>query len=183
MALGAPPIYHGTRRLSAEVTMDAGLRIRPVEARDVPAVVGLVAEVLAEFGLTFGLGSGTDAELSALPGCYTDKGGAFWVVEDETGALVGTCGVSPVEDGVLELRKMYLVRSTRGRGVGRALMDRALAFARETGARRVVLDTTEEMTGAIRLYEASGFRRDDAQVRGSRCSRGYVLELGEPRSD
>lgn len=161
--------------------MDEALSIREAEARDVPAVVALVAGVLGEFGLTFGVGSGTDAELRDLPGAYRDRGGAFWVVEEAaTGAIVGTCGVSPVGDGVLELRKMYLSPAVRGRGVGRALMDQALGFARSAGAARVILDTTEEMTSAIRLYEAAGFRRDDAQVRGSRCSRGYALDLKAP---
>jgi len=40
-----------------------------------------------------------------------------------------------------------------------------------------VLDTTEQMTRAIRFYEDNGFVRDDAQRRGARCSRGYVREL------
>ena len=42
---------------------------------------------------------------------------------------------------------------------------------------RLVLDTTEQMTRAIRFYEENGFVRDDTQVRGSRCSRGYVRDL------
>lgn len=157
--------------------MDGELSIREAVAADVPAVVALVSEVLAEFGLRFGVGSATDTELERLPDAYTAGRGAFGVVEDGAGRIVGTCGVAPLGDGVLELRKMYLASSTRGRGVGRALMGRALAFAGASGARRVVLDTTEEMTGAIRLYESAGFRRDDAQLRGSRCSRGYVLDL------
>ena len=40
-----------------------------------------------------------------------------------------------------------------------------------------LVDTIEEMADAIRFYEAHGFRRDDGQVRGSRCTRGYVREL------
>ncbi len=43
------------------------IEVRFVEARDVPAVVAHVAEVLAEFGLEFGKGSPTDDELHHLP--------------------------------------------------------------------------------------------------------------------
>ncbi|GMV39465.1 MAG: hypothetical protein AMXMBFR64_11810 [Myxococcales bacterium] len=159
--------------------MDPHLLIRPAEARDVGAVVEVVATVLGEFGLTFGVGSGTDAELLDLPASYTDRGGAFWVVEDTTsGRILGTCGVGLIEEGTLELRKMYLTAETRGRGVGRALLAQAIAFARSAGATRLVLDTTSEMQAAIRLYEAAGFRRDDSQVRGSRCNRAFSLDLG-----
>jgi hypothetical protein len=41
----------------------------------------------------------------------------------------------------------------------------------------VVLDTTHSMSAAIAFYERNGFVRDDAQIRGARCSRGYRLDL------
>jgi ribosomal protein S18 acetylase RimI-like enzyme len=57
------------------------------------------------------------------------------------------------------------------------LLDRAVAAARDRGARHVVLDTLHTMDAAVRLYERAGFVRDDAQIRGARCSRGYRLDL------
>lgn len=150
--------------------------IRPVTAADVPAVVALVTTVLAEFGLEFGVGAATDAPLFDLPGSYEGGGGRFWVAVDGD-TVIGTCGVHPVSDDDLEVRKMYLARAARGRGVGARLLAEAVRFAEARGARRLVLDTIEEMADAIRFYEAHGFRRDDGQVRGSRCTRGYVREL------
>ena len=93
-------------------------------------------------------------------------------------ALLGTCGVFPLDARTLELRKMYLHARSRGRGVGRRLLDAAVAWARDHGAARLVLDTTHPMTQAIAFYESHGFVRDDAQVRGRRCHRGYVRALG-----
>lgn len=154
-------------------------KVRPVEARDVGAVVALVKSTLEEFGLTFGDGAATDAQLQDLPRSYADAGGAFWVAE-LGGSIVGTAGVFPVEPGVFELRKMYLSPASRGHGVGQALFDACLAFVRAKGARRVVLDTTEKMTAAIAFYERNGFVRDDTQRRASRCSRGYRLDLAQP---
>jgi putative acetyltransferase len=154
--------------------------VRPVTAADVPAVVRLVTDVLAEFGLEFGVGSATDQQLFSLPASYEDAGGRFWVAVDGA-EVIGTCGVHPVADGDLEVRKMYLAPAARGRGVGARLLAEAVAFAEARGARRLVLDTVDEMAQAIRFYEAHGFRRDDSQVRGSRCTRGYVRELG-PRA-
>jgi putative acetyltransferase len=147
--------------------------LRPVSAGDVPAVVALVREVLAEFGLRFGVGAQTDDELSRLPGAYVDRGGAFWVAIDGGGAIAGTCGLFPVEPGTFELRKMYLRPDARGHGLGKRLLDVSTAWAREHGGSRMVLDTTEQMTRAIEFYESQGFVRDDAQRRGARCTRGY----------
>ncbi len=153
-----------------------GVRLREVEERDVPPLAVLVREVLGEFGLEFGVGSATDEEVLRLPSSYVDRGGAFWIAEDEQG-LLGSCGIFPLEPAIFELRKMYVHPRARGRGVGRALLVRAVAQARARGAAMLVLDTLHTMEDAIRLYERHGFVRDDAQIRGARCTRGYRLDL------
>ena len=159
------------------MSSSSAARLRAVEPEDVPAVTDLVRDVLAEFGMEFGVGSGTDEEVLRLPGSYTGAGGLFWVAEEEGGPLLGTCGLFPLVPDTWELRKMYVHPRARGRGVGRLLLDHALAAARAGGARRVVLDTHHSMTAAIRLYERAGFLRDDAQIRGARCTVGYRLDL------
>jgi putative acetyltransferase len=45
----------------------------------------------------------------------------------------------------------------RGRGVGRMLMEAAVAEARAKGARRLFLETNSKLGPAIRLYERMGF--------------------------
>lgn len=150
------------------------IEIREVQADDVPDVLVLVAEVLAEHGLEFGKGSPTDEQLRHLPASY--EGGAFWVARHNA-TLIGTCGVFPVEPGTIELRKMYLRPSARGLGAGKRLLDVAVTWTREHGGTRIVLDTVESMARAIAFYEANGFVRDDTQIRGARCTRGYVRKL------
>jgi putative acetyltransferase len=156
---------------------DGDVTIRAALAGDVAEVVELVRVVLAEFGLRFGEGSATDEQLLALPDSYVANGGAFWVARAADARLLGTCGVFPVADATFELRKMYLLRDARGGGLGRRLLAHAIDFARAHEARFLVLDTVEEMGAAITFYERVGFRRDDGQIRGSRCTRGYVREL------
>ena len=51
------------------------------------------------------------------------------------------------------------------------------AWCRAQAGRNLVLDTTHQMTAAIAFYESHGFVRDDAQIRGSRCHRGYAKAL------
>jgi GNAT superfamily N-acetyltransferase len=152
------------------------IEVREVRAGDVAAVIALVGQTLAEFGLAFGVGSPTDDQLRGLPEAYTSHGGRFWVAEDGE-ALVGTCGVIPIAPGTFELRKMYVAPAARGARLGARFLDVAVAWARAQGGARLVLDTVEEMTRAIAFYEANGFVRDDAYIRGSRCSRAYVRAL------
>jgi putative acetyltransferase len=161
----------------SETTIGA-FTFRPVRATDVPAVLDHVRQTLAEFGLTFGVGAKSDNELRHLPQSYEDHGGAFWIAETtDAKRLVGTVGVMPVEPGIFELRKMYLLPETRGKGVGVALLNRAMAHAHAHGARKIVLDTVEEMRDAIAFYERHGFVRNDRWISAPRCSRGYELEL------
>jgi GNAT superfamily N-acetyltransferase len=149
--------------------------ILPVSEADVPDVIALVAEVLAEFGLEFGKGTKTDDDLRGLPGSY--RSGAFWVGRAESGDLLGTCGVFPVGGSTFELRKMYLRPAARGLGLGSQLLDIAEAWVREHGGKLIVLDTIEAMASACTFYERRGFVRDDAQIRASRATRGYAKHL------
>ena len=152
------------------------IEVRAVAASDVPEVTKLVAEVLGEFGLEFGKGSKTDEELYALPASYTERGGAFWVA-DRGGELLGTCGVFPLSSTMFELRKMYLRPASRGLGIGTQMLETAIEWSRKQKASHMVLDTTHEMRRAIAFYESHGFVRDDAHIRGARCSRGYIRAL------
>ena len=152
--------------------------VRAVSAPDVPEVIAFVTAALAEFGLEFGTGSATDDQLRALPSSYVDRGGGFWIARaTATGALIGTCGVFPIGPASYELRKMYVGAAARGLGLGTRLLDVATSWTRAAGGRTLVLDTVESMTRAIAFYEAHGFVRDDAQVRGARCTRGYAKPL------
>jgi ribosomal protein S18 acetylase RimI-like enzyme len=57
-----------------------------------------------------------------------------------------------------ELIAMFVTPEARGRGIGAALVDAQLAWARSEGFERVSLMVNVERTSAFRLYERSGFR-------------------------
>lgn len=83
-------------------------------------------------------------------------GGAIFVAEQD-GAVVGTCGLLPVADGVYELVKVAVAPAAQGRGIGRQLIEACLAHARACRATRVVLLSNSQLTAALRLYRALGF--------------------------
>jgi ribosomal protein S18 acetylase RimI-like enzyme len=55
------------------------------------------------------------------------------------------------------LEELYVVPDRRGRGLGRALLEAAIALAREEGAVRMDLGTSEDDVAARALYERLGF--------------------------
>jgi GNAT superfamily N-acetyltransferase len=55
------------------------------------------------------------------------------------------------------VEELYVVPARRGEGVGRALMEAAMQTARELGACRIDLTTSEDDVAAMGLYEALGF--------------------------
>lgn len=64
------------------------------------------------------------------------------------------------------LNDLYVVPEARGRGVGRALMERARRLGEETGARSIELATEADNRTAQALYESLGYRRDEVWVYG-----------------
>jgi len=75
--------------------------------------------------------------------------------------LVGGAGIFPSEglpEDTCELVKMYLLPETRGKGIGKLLIEKCLQFAKETGYKKVYLETLPELNNAIQVYEKFNFR-------------------------
>ena len=80
----------------------------------------------------------------------------LWCAESE-GKIVGCIGIA--QNGTrAQLRWFLLEPEVRHMGLGRELLSRALAFAKNAGYASVYLDTTSDLTEAISLYEKAGFR-------------------------
>jgi ribosomal protein S18 acetylase RimI-like enzyme len=74
------------------------------------------------------------------------------------------------------LAELYVAPSVRGRGMGRALMQEAIAFARDRGADYMDLNTGEDDLVARALYESLGFSDREGKPDGS-LNYYYELEL------
>ena len=147
--------------------------LRPATAADGPAVRTLIFEILGEYGLPVDP-HGTDADLDDIGMSY--RHGRFWVLDDG-GAVVGSCALYPVRDGVMELRKMYVHRDLRGQGWGRRLLETALATARGDGVARIELETASVLKEAIAMYGRYGFERMTRDPHSKRCDQLWALDL------
>ncbi len=64
------------------------------------------------------------------------------------------------------LAELYVVPDRRGQGLGRALMETALAVAREQGADSMDLGTSDDDVAARALYESLGFSNREGKPDG-----------------
>ncbi|MBI4447442.1 GNAT family N-acetyltransferase [Candidatus Woesearchaeota archaeon] len=84
------------------------------------------------------------------------KGGIFYIVEDN-GKIIGTIGIKKHKSEVARLKKMYLKKSYRGRGLAQKMYSKAQSFAKKKGYKKIILSTTPQMKAAIKFYQKMGF--------------------------
>ena len=129
--------------------------IRAYRASDRDAVVAIVRDVLTEYGFEANVG-GVERDLADVAAGYGGARAGFWIAELE-GAIAGTVAVRPKSAATCELKRLYVAKTARGRGLGRALYAHAEAFARAAGYERIWLDSSRRFVEARRLYERNGF--------------------------
>jgi RimJ/RimL family protein N-acetyltransferase len=72
---------------------------------------------------------------------------------------------------------MFVTSAWRGRGVGTALMDGAMRWARDAGVERVDLSVYPHNQAAIALYRVFGFVEEGRLIRHAKKSYGYEDEI------
>ena len=156
--------------------------LRPIEPRDDASVANIIRTVMPEFGADGPGFAIHDAEVDAMSAAYSRPRSAYFVIEAD-GTVQGGAGIAPLEGGdpdVCELRKMYFLPTLRGRGAGKAAIERCLDAARTFGFRRCYIETLTGMDAAQKLYLANGFSRITCAMGGTGhhgCDRYYIRDL------
>ncbi len=140
--------------------MTSEITIRPIAAGDNVALARAVRDTLAEFGAAKPGTAYYDEATDHLYELFSQTPRSTYFVAEQDGEVLGGGGIFPTENlpaDTVELVKLYLLPAARGRGMGKALINQCLEAARAAGYARVYLETTDELTQAIPLYERLGF--------------------------
>jgi ribosomal protein S18 acetylase RimI-like enzyme len=145
----------------------ADATIHRADPGDAPVIGQLLYDFNTEFGDPTPSPEANAARITELLG------------SGDTEVLLARAGGDPVGLAVLRLRpalwstalecylaELYIAPAHRGHGLGRALMESAIALARARGADYMDLGTAETDTAARALYESLGFSNREGRPEG-----------------
>lgn len=128
---------------------------------ETPEQIAIAREMMMEYATSLGFDlcfQGFEEEMRSLPGKYVPPAGrlllALW---DEKPA--GVIALRPLsEQGICEMKRLYVRAAFQGHGIGRRLAERVIAEAAEIGYEKMRLDTVPgKMDRAIEMYRTMGF--------------------------
>jgi GNAT superfamily N-acetyltransferase len=134
----------------------------------------LVAEVQQEYVTRYGGRDETAVDVRQFAPPY----GAFFVATVD-GEPIGCGGLRRHDDGVVEVKRMFVRSAHRRRGHARALLRALEDRARASGYDRVVLETGLAQPEAIALYTSEGYVPIDGfgHYKNAPQSRSYAKDL------
>ena len=145
--------------MSANEEGEEDIAVTVIREAVTPADFALAGELFREYAasLDFELDfQDFEDELANLPGSYARPSGCVLLAEVE-GERAGCVALRPFSDGVCEMKRLYVRREFRGRGIGFLLAERVIEQARRAGYSRMRLDTISTMSSANSLYQSLGF--------------------------
>jgi len=117
--------------------------------------------LLREYEAWFGLDlcfQDFESEVRDLPGKYAPPDGRLLLAY--VGDVAAGCvALRKLEDGVCEMKRLFVPDEFRGRGIGVSLIERIIDEGRSIGYKKLRLDTfAPKMGKAVELYRSHGFR-------------------------
>jgi putative acetyltransferase len=142
---------------AAVLAASAEIRIRPARNDDAQDLFGLLALCFADYPGCYVDPHADLTDLRAPGTAFSERGGAFFVVEDES--VCGCIAVDCPKPGVGELHRLYVRPDRRGKGIGGMLIAHAEDHARRLRATQMVFWSDTRFTTAHRLYDRHGYKR------------------------
>ncbi len=156
--------------------------IQEAKNEDILFIKNVVFTVLREYGLSPDE-KGKDKDLNDIENNYFNKNGFFGVLTEDNEHVIGTFGIFQIDKDICELRKMYLLKDYRGKGLGKFMLANALNIAKEKKYKRIILETITPLKEAISLYKKFGFTEIMPKEKNSRVDQAFQLILTGNKHD
>lgn len=137
------------------------IHLRKIEEKDNAALAAVIRQTLEEFDAAHPGTVYYDETTDALYQLFSQTPRSVYYVAEKEGTLLGGGGIYPTKglpDDTCELVKMYLRPQARGIGLGRKIIERCMAFAKEAGFKNIYLESMPELQQALKTYEKFGFQ-------------------------
>lgn len=135
------------------------MKIRQVKASDNLSLAKMIRQVFEEHDAPKEGTVYSDPTTDALYESFHMEKSILFVAE-ENGKIIGSCGIYPTHglpEQYVELVKFYLPKESRGKGIGRILMERSIAAAKEFGYSELYIESLPQFSKAVAIYEKQGF--------------------------
>ena len=142
------------------------IEIRPIQQSEVPEAKRVIFTVAFEVfreastleeSIAKYSAQGKLSEMDDVQKNYFENGGTFLVTVDD-GRIIGTGAIRWLEEGVCELKRMWLLTEYHGQGLGYRMMQELFAIARNMGYKVIRLETDRVVqTRAVNFYRKLGF--------------------------
>jgi GNAT superfamily N-acetyltransferase len=140
--------------VKAGVPVTADFEVRQATRQEIEPAYAIVAEYYEAATV---VARDTCDEFARL---YFAPGSGFWLAR-RSDSIVGCIALRPLPSfgGAAEVKRLYVQPAHRGLRIAYVLHDALRAYAKSVGYRYLYLDTTEQMSAAVRFYEGQGYIR------------------------
>lgn len=141
------------------------ITIRPIKPDEIPAAKcvmlnmaysifgfdGTLEESIRHFEAT-----GMLKDVDEVQAQYFDNRGVFLVALNGE-QVIGSGALRMLDNATAELKRMWLLETYHGKGIGYRLINKLIDFARQNGYERICLQTSPEQVRALGFYQKFGF--------------------------
>lgn len=135
--------------------------IREIQPKDDSSVAKMIRNVFLEYNAQQEGTVHSDPTTDHLSTTFDVKDAILFVAE-ENGIIEGCCGIFPTKGlpmGYIEIVKFYVSNAIRGKGIGKQLFQLCEAAAIDFGYQQLYLESMDDFSEAVRIYEKIGFNR------------------------
>lgn len=98
-----------------------------------------------------------DRELKEISVLYNVPSGILFLLKCKN-EFIGCVGLRKINDEISEMKRMFIKKEFRGKGLSKNLINNLIAHAKQMNYKTIRLDTLPQMKEAVNLYTLIGFK-------------------------